>query len=467
MENPVVVVGSGISGLNFALKIADHRPVVVLTKKNTAESATNYAQGGIASVLDQYDSFESHIEDTMKCGSFHNNPLVVREIIEAGPKSIQDLLDYGVKFQTFEGRLALTREGGHSANRIAFVGDYTGRDIERALVENVKKHSNITVIEHAFALDVHLEGGQVAGIFYAIDESVQFLATNAVVLATGGIGQLYKFTTNPEISTGDGIAIAIRAGAKVQDMEFVQFHPTAFMGSGRPFLISEAVRGEGAKLVRANGEQFVDSLAPRDVVAQAIFAETGPIYLDCRQHSAEFLRSRFPTIYQELLKSGLKMESNLIPISPAAHYLCGGIVVNLNGFTNINGLYAFGECAYTGLHGANRLASNSLLEALVVSSRLANKLKDLPVVSLNEVEIVNPNFAPSDNGLSELRELMWQKVGIVRNSADLSEAIAYLEKELKLVSAGNFAYKNMLLVSLTIAKAALARKSSLGCHLVG
>ena len=317
MQNPVVVVGSGISGLNFALKVAaSGREVVVLTKKETAESGTNYAQGGIAAVLDQYDSFESHIEDTLKAGSYHNNREAVEEIVRGGPGAVADLLEYGVNFQTFEGRLALTREGGHSANRIAFVGDYTGRDIERALVFNVKKSSLIKVIEHAYALDVAVNEGAVCGIWYECNGVVKFLASSAVVIATGGIGQLYKYTTNPSISSGDGIAMAMRAGAVVRDMEFVQFHPTAFMGgaSSRPFLISEAVRGEGAYLVDEAGSRFVDELAPRDVVSQAIFNKLrdGKVFLDCRH--LQGLPMRFPTIYEELQKArmGHRLKYTLI-----------------------------------------------------------------------------------------------------------------------------------------------------------
>ncbi len=474
MENPILVIGSGISGLNFALKVASRGfKVVVLTKKETAESGTNYAQGGIAAVLDQYDSFESHIEDTLKAGSYHNKLEAVELVVREGPKAVADLIEYGVNFQTFEGRLALTKEGGHSASRIAFVGDYTGRDIERALVENVKKHASIKVIEHAEALDVAINNSVVSGVWYVVNGKVEFLASSAVVLATGGIGQLYKYTTNPAISTGDGIAMALRVGAKVKDMEFVQFHPTAFMSGSRPFLISEAVRGEGAYLVNSDGERFVYELAPRDKVSQSIFEQLKhtEVFLDCRH--LHDLPVRFPTIYSELLHNGVDMYKNLIPIAPAAHYLCGGIETDLNGSTCLPGLYAFGECAYTGLHGANRLASNSLLEALVVSSRLALKLENDKSDGAVGLKKKHPFINNSQSKIEKLREVMWSKAGIVRNSTDLQEALKYFQEEMAAVewvedftSLENYTYVNMLQVSVEIVKAALARKVSLGSHLV-
>ena len=473
MQNPIVVIGSGISGLNFALKVASRGlKVVVLTKKETAESGTNYAQGGIAAVLDQYDSFESHIEDTLKAGSYHNNREAVELVVKEGPKAVADLIEYGVNFQTFEGRLALTREGGHSAHRIAFVGDYTGRDIERALVENVRKNPNINVSEHTEALDLSVSAnGSVDGVWYELSGKVEFLASSAVVLATGGIGQLYKYTTNPSISTGDGISMALRAGAVVRDMEFVQFHPTAFFGLGRSFLISEAVRGEGSYLIDEAGERFVDELAPRDLVAQAIFekSQKGEVFLDCRHLHG--LKLRFPTIYEELLQAGLSMEKDLIPIAPAAHYLCGGIETDLNGFSSVLGLYAFGECAYTGVHGANRLASNSLLEALVISSRLAKKIVSLESHGTDVFEKMHPKF--NKIKIADLKEIMWAKVGIVRNEKDLKKAVNWIEKELsqvvwttKFSGTENYNYLNMLQLGREIAKAAINRKQSLGSHLM-
>lgn len=491
-ENPVVVVGSGISGLNFALSACRTRPVIILTKKEIVESSTNYAQGGVAAVLDQLDSFALHIEDTMKAGSHHNNKEAVEFMVKKGPDAIKSLIDYGVHFQRFEGKLALALEGGHSNRRVAFVGDYTGRDIEESLINNVNESKNIEVIEHACALDVVKHKGKVAGIFYEHDGKIKFISTDTVVLATGGVGQLFEYTTNPIISTGDGVAIALRAGCKVRDMEFVQFHPTAFFppDGSRAFMISEAVRGEGAILVNSYGDTFVDPLAPRDKVSQAIFEEmkNGQVYLDTRHLDQEELHMRFPTIYEALREHGVIMGEDLIPIQPAAHYLCGGVVIDFKGQTCVPGLFAFGEVAYTGVHGANRLASNSLLEALVFSSRVAYLINNK---SESEGENLSDFAAPQfmtkldlslDYGtkIEAFQKMMQQNLGICRNNSGLLEARAFIEKELQSIESDSYeisgktpdnfieaqTYLNMLTAGNEIAKAALARKESLGCHLV-
>jgi L-aspartate oxidase len=480
MENPVVVIGSGIAGLNFALKAAKFRKVVVLTKMELKESATFYAQGGIASVINPEDSFESHIKDTIKAGANHNKIEAVELIINEGPKAVADLIEYGVDFQRAEkGVLALTREGGHSANRIVYVGDYTGKEVEKALIAKLRECKNVKIIEYTQALDLKVAGNGVAGVWYEVEGKICFIASNEVVLATGGIGQLYEHTTNPKVLTGDGIAMALRAGAETEDMEFVQFHPTVFMqsSSGNPFLISEAVRGEGAYLVDLNENRFVDELFSRDIVARAIFEKlkTGSVYLDCR-HMKQF-GLRFPTIEKELQLSGLDVRKDLIPVVPAAHYLCGGIKTDLNGCTNVAGLYAIGECACTGLHGANRLASNSLLEGAVISNKLAEFLQDkkaeVIVKTVADESLYSPVFEYIEADILSLQKLMLAKVGIVRSMEELREMQKYIVEQLKKVkmtkavsSAANWEYYNMLQVGLEIVKAALKRDESLGCHFI-
>ncbi len=478
MENPVLVIGSGISGLNFALNVAEFRDVIILTKLETTRSSTHQAQGGIAAVMDKVDSFEKHVSDTMGAGSHHNIRESVEFMVNNGPQVIKRLIDFGVNFETFDGQIALTREGGHSERRIAFKGDYTGKEIEEALVSNVVQHPRIRIIEHAFASDVYLEDGEVRGLFYLLDGEVVFQASDAVVLATGGLGQLYKYTTNPQISTGDGIAMAVRAGATVKDMEFVQFHPTAFMPKeGKPFLISEAVRGEGAHLVNENGERFIDELAPRDEVAAAVYNEPGQVYLDITHGQCTDVQLRFPTITARLKEHGINICSDLIPVEPAAHYICGGIVIDEKGRTGVPGLYAFGETAYTGVHGANRLASNSLLEALVYSNGIAEDLSSPSDIETNEVEYdFDMNFEINlDSALAELRETMWENVGVVRDPAKLAKTVDWLQEKITEVSQplGDthdperyLRYRNMLTTALLVTSAALDRKESLGCHII-
>ena len=457
MNSPVVVIGSGIAGLSFALQVSAFRDVVILTKSSIDEGSTKYAQGGIAAVLDEADNFESHIDDTMKAGSDHNDPEMVRFMVENGPTAINRLKDYGVNFDQ-----ELGLEGGHSRRRIIHCADSTGAKIEYSLIDEIKSKNNIKVIEDAFAVDLEIRGDKVIGCHYLLDGEFEFIASSSVIIATGGIGQLYKFTTNPSVCTGDGIAIAYRAGAEVEDMEFVQFHPTVFENGD---LISEAVRGEGAKLINSNGERFVDELAPRDKVALAIYEElkNGQVYLDATHKD---LSERFPSIHSKLLAQGIDMTKESIPVQPAAHYLCGGIKTDKFGRTNIAGLYAFGECAYTGVHGANRLASNSLLEAAVFASQIAEDLKG-EIKGNSEIKGNNKIVCGNefDFDTEALQDLMWSKVGVVRDAEDLKLALEYLDKEIG-ITPKSLEYRNMAEVGKLIVKAALNRPESLGCHVV-
>lgn len=496
INNPVIVIGSGISGLNFALNVAEFRDVVILTKKEAFESSSNYAQGGIAAVISKYDSFDKHVADSMAAGSNHNNKEAVEFMVERGPKAIDRLIDFGVHFETFDGNLALTREGGHSESRIAFKGDYTGKEIEEALIERVREHEKIQIIEHAFCSDLALDSGRVVGVHFFARGEQHFIASDSVVIATGGIGQLYKYTSNPSISTGDGFAMAYLAGAQVSDMEFVQFHPTAFIpeDGDRPFLISETLRGEGAKLVNSIGERFMtgkhemNELAPRDIVTAEINRELkhGPVYLDITHKNRREIKLRFPSIYKYLSEHGIDMASDLIPIQPAAHYMCGGVKIDFKGHTSVEGLYAFGEVAYTGVHGANRLASNSLLEALVFSSELADELKKKsPKPGFSSVKIEEPTYefdfrVDLKAAMKDLRNLMWDKVGIVRDVSEVKLAmneLSMLAHQLD-ISHGSIVdskydlvdfvtYRNMLITAHLIAEAASKRISSLGCHIIG
>lgn len=484
MHFDVVIIGSGISGLNFALRAAQEKMrTLIVTKKEIAEAGTNFAQGGIAAVLSKVDNFEKHVADTLTAGCFHNDKKAVKYMVKHGPAAIRRLIEFGVPFATHLDKLLLTREGGHSERRIAFVSDYTGQAIEKALVEKVKNNPFITLYEHTFAVDLMVKNGVCYGVQIINDESKNIFA-DVIVLATGGIGQLYEHTTNPEISTGDGLGMAARAGCKFKDMEFVQFHPTALNLKGKPkFLISEAVRGEGAHLLNLKGERFMVSkhklaeLAPRDIVSRAIYEEekTGPVFLDLRHKTKNYLETRFPQIYFKLKDYGIRMEKDLIPISPAAHYMCGGIKVNLHGDTGVKNLYAFGEVTCTGVHGANRLASNSLLEALVFSSNILAKKKaktiNAPKFSVLKIRQLSPTEKKSLHEIrKKLKTTMWQNVGIVRNNKGLTTAVNELKKlqkrlnVIKKLAIEKIETQNMITASLLIARAALKNRKSIGCH---
>ncbi|MBD3360904.1 L-aspartate oxidase [Candidatus Peregrinibacteria bacterium] len=488
MHANFLIIGSGISGLNFALHAAKKGKVILVTKKKIIDSNTNFAQGGIAAVLDKTDNTEKHIKDTLQAGDYHNNKRAVRFMVRHSTEAIYRLIDLGVEFEKEEGELKLTREGGHHKRRIAYVGDYTGQEIENILIKRVKEHLNVKILENAFALNLITKGKTCFGAQIIRKNKVNNIFADQTILATGGIGQIFSNTTNPVIATGDGIAMAVRAGCKVQDIEFIQFHPSAFAKKTTPrFLISETVRGEGAKLVNSKGKRFMTSrhplkeLAPRSIVAKEIFEElkNGPVFLDISHKKREFLKKRFPKIYSKLKSYGIDIAKDKIPITPAAHYLCGGIVTDLSGQTNLKNLFAFGETTCTGVHGANRLASNSLLEALVFSNQIVKKLQ--PQTKLKVLTIDRPNLTPSNSKETklakkfrkEIQTLMWQYAGIIRNRKKLkNEAIPKLKKiiqELSQIKSTNkdiAETKNTAQVSLLILKAALKRRKSLGCHYV-
>jgi L-aspartate oxidase len=489
LNTDFLVVGSGIAGLNFALKAAKYGTVTIATKKEIMESNTNLAQGGIAAVTRKDDSVQLHIEDTLHVGSGLSNKRMVKILAEKGPEAIRNLLSFGVAFDKEDDELHLTTEGGHSMARVLHSGDSTGKEIEQAMTESVRESPDIEVFENCFAIDLILTNKECVGakILDIKQRRVRDVFARATVLATGGVGYIYQNTTNPEIATGDGIAIALRAGAKIEDMEFVQFHPTTLNKPGAPhFLISEALRGEGAILVNGKGVRFMlkyDSmgeLAPRDIIARTIFNELkkGSVYLDIRHKGRNFILDRFPMIYQECLKYDIDITEDLIPVSPAAHYICGGIKTNEYGETSIPNLLAFGECTCTGVHGANRLASNSLLESVVFSSLgaqkakryLKNKLETLPQQegpAFSNIETPELNYLKT-----ELRKALWDYVGIIRNEEQMGLMLEKLEHlNARLVAIGGngvntrfLELKNMATIAHLVTKAAYTRKESRGTH---
>jgi len=489
LNTDYLVVGSGIAGLNFALKAAKYGRVTIVTKKEIMESNTNLAQGGIAAVTRKNDSVQLHIEDTLSVGSGLSNKRIVKLLAEQGPEAIRNLLSLGVTFDKENDELHLTTEGGHSMARVLHSGDTTGREIEQAMTERIRENSNIEVFENCFAIDLLLNNAECIGarILDIKKREIVNIFARATVLATGGIGYIYQNTTNPEIATGDGIVMALRAGAKIEDMEFVQFHPTTLNKLGAPhFLISEALRGEGAVLVNESGERFMleyDSmgeLAPRDIISRTIFNElkNGHVYLDIRHKGESFILDRFPMIHQECLKYGIDITKNLIPVSPAAHYICGGIKTNEYGETTLANLLAFGECACTEVHGANRLASNSLLESVVFSSLGAQKAKRYLRNEIGtppqqkETAFSNIENQELNDIKAELRTAMWSYVGIIRNEENMSRMLRNLEQLNRRLDAlgGNgvntwfLELKNMVTAANLITTAAHTRKESRGTH---
>ena len=474
--------------MNFALRTSQYEGVTIVTKKRILESNTNMAQGGIAAVTREGDSFQMHIEDTSKAGCGLSDKRIVEILVKNGPKEIQNLISLGVKFDEEKGKLHLTREAGHQKERILHSSDTTGREIEEALVRNVRANKGIEVLENCFVIDLIVKNGICYGakVLRVEDRAIFPIFSTLTALATGGIGFLYQNTTNPDIATGDGIAAAFRGGARIEDMEFVQFHPTSLNKPGAPhFLISETFRGEGAKLVNGDGERFMgrydssEELALRDIVSRAIFNELkkGPVYLDIRDKGKGFIVNRFPMIYQECRKYGLDITKDPIPISPAAHYICGGIKTNEYGETNIGNLLAFGECACTGVHGANRLASNSLLESVVFSSLGSSKARNLTKrtnmpTSIKEVRICSLNQEESETLRTTLRRAMWDYVGIVRNEKNLNLMLKkskHLEKRIESSEKNELnipflELRNMILVSNLITNAASIRRESRGAH---
>ena len=498
----VLVIGSGASGLNLALEMAAFARVAVITKSKLHESNTYYAQGGIAAVLDEHDSVKSHIADTIDAGAGLCDEDVVRFVVESGRAAIEKLTGYGVEFTREGDELHLTREGGHSHRRVVHAADATGKAIEITLEERVRANPNITIFENHNAIDLYREVDKKTGVkrvsgMYALNtdsKKVVSFAAPFVVLATGGVSKVYLYTSNPDVATGDGIAMAWRAGCRVANMEFTQFHPTClYHPKAKSFLVSEAVRGEGGVLTLPNGERFMhkfderEELAPRDIVARAIDYEMKRhgfdfVYIDISHKGADFIQEHFPTIYAKCLGFGFDMTKEPLPVVPAAHYTCGGVMVDRNGRTDIDGLYAIGEVTYTGLHGANRMASNSLLECLVYSSAAASDIKnnlensnkpsppppwdESRVTDSDEEIVISHNW-------DELRHFMWDYVGIVRTDKRLARAktrIDMLQSEAQdyygnfRISGDLLELRNMSVCADLIVRSAQMRKESRGLH---
>jgi L-aspartate oxidase len=508
MRSDVLVIGSGIAGLTFALKAAEQGTVVIITKKEKAESNTNYAQGGIASVIAEDDSFQLHLQDTLDAGVGLCHRDAVELLVRDGPTRIRELVDFGVQFTLNKGSFDLGREGGHSRNRIVHAHDRSGWAIEQALLHAVASNANISILENHLAIDLiteHHLGQKISrgkpihcwGV-YALDERTNEVKTclaGTTVVCSGGLGQAYLHTTNPMIATGDGVAMAYRAGALIGNMEFVQFHPTTLYDSGSPaFLISEAVRGFGGILKTKHGDEFMSrydpraSLAPRDIVARAIDAElkrSGDAYvlLDVRHLPKEEVKERFPHIYQTCLERyKIDATTEPIPVVPAAHYSCGGIITDLDGRTSINSLYACGEVSMTGVHGANRLASNSLLEAVVFAHRAAQSMvgrrkaqPPLPAIpGWDESGTYNSEeWVLILHNRREIQEIMWDYVGIVRSNLRLERAsrrLKLIKQEVKdfydrtRVTEGLIELRNLATVADIIIRSAMMRKESRGLH---
>lgn len=491
VETDFLVVGAGVAGLRAAITLASAGRVLVLAKREVTESATHLAQGGIAAALSDEDEISIHLQDTLNAGDGLCNVEAAKILVGEGPERIEELIQWGTEFDRQGTRLAFTREGAHSRDRILHAhGDSTGREILRALYAKAKTLKNVSVLEFEFTTDLEVGGGRVCGIHLLTEDGEHaHISAAAVLLATGGLGQLYRNTTNPSVATGDGVAMAFRAGAEASDMEFVQFHPTALYLKKAPrFLLSEALRGEGAYLRNLEMHRFMakyhplGELAPRDVVARAIVHELEvsrtndpAAYLDLTHLRADHVKQRFPRIYATCMEYNVDITTDLIPIRPAAHYAMGGVRSDLDGRTTVPGLYAAGEAAATGVHGANRLASNSLLEGLVFGARAGSAMSD-ELGKHARLSGHNPRAAYSNGPVDALLEqtiigmqdLMWQDVGIVRSGAGLKRAIQSLEQ-----IGGRLAHphtrrgheaRNIQLNSLLIARSALAREESRGAH---
>ncbi|QTN26998.1 L-aspartate oxidase [Rhodoferax sp. AJA081-3] len=502
----VLIVGSGLAGLSAALHLAPTHRVAVLTKRAMSDGSSNWAQGGIAAVLAEGDSFDSHVQDTLVAGAGLSEPEATRFVVEHSPESIAWLRELGVPFSEEDGHLHLTREGGHSARRIVHVTDATGAAVQKTLIATVRRTPNITLFENhtlvdlitrnklEHAVDAPRTANQCLGL-YALDEATDEVHTFSAphtILATGGAGKVYLYTTNPDTATGDGIAAAWRAGCRVTNMEFIQFHPTClYHPHAKSFLITEAVRGEGGRLLLPDGTRFMPQhderaeLAPRDVVARAIDFEMKKggfdcVYLDISHQGLPFILEHFPNIYARCLELGIDMSKQPIPVVPAAHYTCGGIHVDLSGRTDITGLHAIGEATYTGLHGANRLASNSLVECMVFARSAATDIVATPqpqppalpawddsrVTDADEAVVISHNW-------DELRRFMWDYVGIVRTNKRLERAshrIALLQGEIQEfyahfhVTRDLLELRNLVQVAELIVRSAHSRHESRGLH---
>ena len=515
LNTEVLVIGSGIAGLFTALKVSEYADVIVVTKKHKSDSNTNYAQGGIASVFAPGDSFEKHIADTLVAGAGLCNPKTVEILVKEGPSRIMDLINIGTKFTKKNGKLDLAKEGGHSMHRIVHAKDLTGKEIERALIDQVNDKENIRVIENTLAIDLITEHNvnQLrnlplnnrncwgAYVLNCDSNEVMKISSKVTVLATGGLGQVYLHTTNPSIATGDGYAMAYRAGARIGNMEFIQFHPTSFFNpdsqkeiSSQAFLISEAVRGFGGKLRTKDGGTFMENyddrkeLAPRDIVARAIDNELKKrgdefVYLDITHKNKDEIIDHFPNIYQSCLKKGIDITKDFIPVVPAAHYACGGVVVDEFARTSLKGLFACGEVSMTGVHGANRLASNSLLEAVVFAQRAVGKIKEIIEDYSGEFPEI-PDWDDSGalsydekilitHSLKEAKQIMWDYVGIVRSNQRLQRAARrihtiFQETEILYKKSKVFIdileLRNIIACAHMIIKSAQSREESRGLH---
>ncbi|MCC6302585.1 MAG: L-aspartate oxidase [Gammaproteobacteria bacterium] len=505
----VLIIGSGAAGLSLALRLAPQARIALISKAALREGATLYAQGGISVVLDKEDSLQSHVEDTLNAGAGLCDPAVVEYTVKHARRCIQWLIDQGVAFTRADGPdtgadYHLTREGGHSHRRVVHAADATGRAVETTLERRAREHPNITVFEYHLAVDLIREkaldsprGGRCVGAYLLDlrdDNRVAVVSARCTVLATGGAGKVYLYTTNPDIASGDGIAMAWRAGCRVANMEFIQFHPTClYHPKAKSFLITEAVRGEGGRLLLPDGSRFMDrfdprgELAPRDIVARAIDHEMKRlgvecVYLDISHKPADFIRAHFPTIHNRCLELGIDITREPIPVVPAAHYLCGGVMTDLRGRTDIEGLYALGEMTFTGLHGANRMASNSLLECLVFAEAaaedIAHRLEDfalpgpLPAWDESQVTDSDEEVVVAHNW-DELRRFMWDYVGIVRTDKRLQRAMHRTELLKQEIDEyyGNFRVtrdllelRNLVLIAELIIRSALLRKESRGLH---
>ena len=494
-QTDFLVIGAGVAGLRAAIELASSGQVLVLAKREVTESATQYAQGGIAAALSDEDEISLHLQDTLNAGDGLCNRAAAQILVEEGPERIEELLSWGTHFDRHGTKLAFTREGAHSRSRILHAqGDSTGREILRALYAKSNTLHHISVREFEFSTDLLVHDGRICGATLINDkgESQQVIAS-AVLLATGGLGQIYRETTNPGVATGDGVAMAFRAGAELSDMEFVQFHPTALYVKGAPrFLLSEALRGEGAYLRNDQLTRFMPKyhpmaeLAPRDVVARAIVhemelsrAKEPVVYLDLTHLKASHVQQRFPRIYATCLQYNVDITTDMVPIRPAAHYSMGGVRTDLEGRTNLPGLYAAGEVAATGVHGANRLASNSLLEGLVYGARAGHAMRQERHKAPHRVS--PPSHADrASNGplplnekaveecIREVQDLMWKDVGIVRSGTALRQAIHHLESTAgglaKVTTRRHFEARNIHQTGLLIARSALAREESRGAH---
>lgn len=494
-----LIIGGGIAGLSSALSASKYGKVILLTKGKIGETATEKAQGGIAAAIDQIkDSTEFHFEDTIAAGAGLCDEKAVRILVTEGVERVKELIEMGAQFDRAEteagGGFSLGLEGAHKRRRILHAGDATGEEIQRTLGSKIIRENLADVRQYTIGIDLIIENNKCLGV-KALDlktNQIKFFTAKATILTTGGVGQIYLYTTNPEVATGDGMAMAYRAGAEVVDMEFVQFHPTSLVHSEEfrdiialpRFLISEAVRGEGGTLLNTSGERFISELAPRDIVSRAIFQEmketnSDHVFLSLAKIDSEKIKKRFPVIYKTCLERGLDITKDNIPVAPAAHYFMGGIKTDTNGKTNLVNLYAAGECASCGIHGANRLASNSLLDGLVFGHRAAiatkseqNSLTPIPSPSgRGELKGVREKFSETEMTRFKLiiKCAMWQEVGIIRSEESLKTALTKIEAVLKKLdyeptAKEEIELKNMALVAKLIAQAALDRQESRGAH---